>query len=204
MKNLKLSLFAPAAVAIAALAFVTGDVLPLGSSLPMTDVKMKNIDGKEISFKDAAKAKGLLVMFSCNTCPYVIKNQARTIEASDRAADMEIGTILINSNEAQRSDADSYAAMKDYAAEQNYTMPYTLDEGSKIADAFGATKTPEVFLFDGEMKLVYHGAIDDNPTDAQNVKRNHLLEAMRELVEGKNITVKESKSVGCGIKRVKN
>ena len=82
-------------------------------------------------------------------------------------------------------------------------MPYAIDKDSKIADAFGATKTPEVFLFDGEMKLVYHGAIDDNPTDAGNVKRNHLFEAMKELNAGKKITVTESKGVGCGIKRVK-
>lgn len=204
MKKIILSLAATAAIALGSFAFITADVLPLGSSLPMNDVKMKNIDGKEISLKEAARSKGLLVMFSCNTCPYVIKNQERTIEVADRALDLEIGAILVNSNEAQRSDADSYEAMKDYASEQNYTMPYTLDKDSKIADAFGATKTPEVFLFDGEMKLVYHGAIDDNPTDADNVKRNHLIEAMKELSEGKKISVTESKSVGCGIKRMKN
>ena len=153
--------------------------------------------------KDAAKSKGLLVMFSCNTCPYVIKNQQRTVDIAKKASNFQICTILINSNEAQRDDADSYAAMKAYAKEQKFTMPYTVDKNHIIADAFGATKTPEVFLFDGEMKLVYHGAIDDNPTDAGNVKRNHLFEAMKELNAGKKITVTESKSVGCGIKRVK-
>jgi len=203
MKKIKLSLLAISALALGTLAFVTGDVLPIGSELPMLDEKMMNVDGKEITMKDAAGRKGLLVMFSCNTCPYVIKNQERTIAAADRAGDLEIGTILINSNEAQRDEADSPAAMKDYATEQKYSMPYTIDKDSKIADAFGATKTPEVFLFDAEMKLVYHGAIDDNPTDANNVKRNHLLEAMQELNAGKKITVTESKSVGCGIKRVK-
>ena len=203
MKKIKFSILAASALALGTLAFVTGEVLPIGSSLPLIDEKMMNVDGKEITLKDAAKSKGLLVMFSCNTCPYVIKNQERTVEAADRASDLEIGTILINSNEALRGDADSPAAMKDYAQEQNYLMPYAIDKDSKIADAFGATKTPEVFLFDGEMKLVYHGAIDDNPTDAGNVKRNHLFEAMKELNAGKKITVTESKSVGCGIKRVK-
>lgn len=199
-----LSVAATAAIALGSFAFITANVLPLGSSLPMNDVKMKNIDGKEISLKDAAKGNGLLVMFSCNTCPYVIKNQARTIQAAEMASNLKIGTILLNSNEAQRGDVDSYAAMKKYAKEQKYTMPYTIDEGHKIADAFGATKTPEVFLFDGSMKLVYHGAIDDNPTDESDVKRNHLAEAMKELSAGKPITVTESKSVGCGIKRMKN
>lgn len=203
MKKIKLSILAASALALGTLAFVTGEVLPIGSSLPMIDEKMMNVDGKEITLKDVAKGKGLLVMFSCNTCPYVIKNQERTIEAADRASNLDIGTILINSNEALRGDADSPAAMKDYAQEQKYMMPYTIDKDSKIADAFGATKTPEVFLFDGEMKLVYHGAIDDNPTDANNVKRNHLFEAMKELNAGKKITVTESKGVGCGIKRVK-
>ena len=203
MKKIKLSILAASALALGILAFVTGEVLPIGSSLPLINEKMMNVDGKEITLKDAAKSKGLLVMFSCNTCPYVIKNQERTIEAVERGSDLEIGTILINSNEGLRGDADSPAAMKDYAQEQNYLMPYTIDKDSKIADAFGATKTPEVFLFDGEMKLVYHGAIDDNPTDAGNVKRNHLFEAMKELNAGKKITVTESKSVGCGIKRVK-
>lgn len=204
MKKIKISLLALSALALGTLAFVTGDILPLGSNLPMSEVKMLNIDGKELSMQDAAKAKGLLVMFSCNTCPYVVKNQQRTVEVAAKASDLKIGTILINSNEAQRTDEDSHAAMKKYAKDQKYTMPYTIDKDNKIADAFGATKTPEVFLFDSKMKLVYHGAIDDNPTDAENVKRNHLMEAMTELNAGKTITVTESKSVGCGIKRVKN
>ncbi len=199
-----LSLVATAAIALGSFAFITADVLPLGSSLPMSEVKMKNIDGKEISLKDAAKSNGLLVMFSCNTCPYVIKNQTRTIQSVEIASGLKIGTILLNSNEGQRGDVDSYAAMKKYAKEQKYNMPYTIDEGNQIADAFGATKTPEVFLFDGSMKLVYHGAIDDNPTVESDVKRNHLAEAMKELIAGKPITITDSKSVGCSIKRVKN
>ncbi len=202
MKN-SFKLIALAFAAIVTFGFMYADVLPIGGELPMKDVVMKNAMGKDISLKNAAGETGLLVMFSCNTCPYVIKNQDRTIAAAQHALSLKIGTILINSNEGQRTSEDSYAAMKDYAKEQGYAFPYTIDEGSKIADAFGATRTPECFLFDKNMKLVYHGAIDDNPSNAGEVSRQHLAEAMMELKAGKDISVKESKSVGCTIKRAK-
>ena len=190
--------------AIAAIvAFRTSEVLPLGSAMPKAEVKMKDISGKEVSMKDALKDKGVLVMFSCNTCPYVIKNQERTIVVSEYAQKMNVGVILLNSNEAQRTDDDSYDAMKTYAKEQHYNWNYVVDKNNEIADAFGANRTPECFLFNKQLKLVYHGAIDDNPTDPSGVKRQHLKEAINELAAGKDITVKESRSVGCTIKRMK-
>lgn len=142
-------------------------------------------------------------MFTCNTCPYVIKNQDRTKEISKYALKNNIGVILLNSNEAQRGEADSFGAMGQYAKDQKYEWYYVVDKNHEIADAFGANKTPENFLFDKNLKLVYHGAIDDNPSDAANVNRQHLKEAINELVAGKDIAVKESKSVGCTIKRNK-
>ncbi|HMC98492.1 MAG TPA: thioredoxin family protein, partial [Ferruginibacter sp.] len=179
----------------------SNDPLPIGTSLPKADLKLKDISGEEIAMQDVKKENGLLVMFSCNTCPYVIKNQQRTIHAGGMARKLNIGFIVLNSNEAQRSDADSYDAMKAYAKDQNYNWNYVVDKDNVVADAFGANRTPECFLFDKNLKLVYHGAIDDNPTDASNVKRNHVEEAMNELSQGKDISVKESKSVGCSIKR---
>jgi len=175
--------------------------LPIGSPLPMADVKMKNIKGDMVSMKDAMKKNGVLVMFTCNTCPFVIKNQARTKEICRYAIENKLGVILINSNEGQRDEDDSYDAMKKYAAEQGYSWFYVLDKNSAVADAFGANRTPECFLFNKDAKLFYHGAIDDNPSDAGNVKRHHLKEAINELVAGKDITIKESRSVGCSIKR---
>jgi len=163
---------------------------------------MKDVSGKTTTLKDAKTDKGLLVMFSCNTCPYVVKNQARTKEACKYATDNGIGVAIINSNEASRNDGDSYDAMKVYAKEQGYNWHYLVDEKSVVADAFGANRTPEVFLFDNNGKLVYHGAIDDNPSDAGAVSRKHLLTAMDEMKTGKEVSVKESKSVGCGIKRL--
>ena len=184
------------------LAFNRFTELPIGAETPKADLKMKDVvTGKEVSLKDAKKENGLLVMFSCNTCPYVIKNQQRTNEICKYALENKIGVILINSNEGQRGKEDSYEAMKDYADKQGYKWNYVVDKNSELADAFGANRTPEVFLFSKDGKLVYHGAIDDNPNDANNVQRKHLREAIDEVVNGKDVTVKTSRSVGCTIKR---
>lgn len=195
----------PLALLAVCMAFTTApsDPLPIGSTMPNATLKMKDISGKEVSLSDAKKTNGLLVMFSCNTCPYVIKNQDRTNAISAYALKQNIGVIVINSNAAQRDDADSYEAMKTYAAEQGYRWNYVVDENSVLADAFGANRTPECFLFDKDNKLVYHGAIDDNPSDATNITREHLKVAISETVAGKAVDVKESRSVGCTIKRKK-
>jgi len=190
-----------AALAFTCLAFTSSGPLPIGSTMPRSDVKLKDISGKEIAIKDVKKEHGVLVMFSCNTCPYVVKNQQRTIAIGDYAQKMNIGFIVLNSNEALRSNEDSYEAMKSYAKDQKYNWNYVVDANNAMADAFGANRTPECFLFDKDLKLVYHGAIDDNPSDESAVTRNHLREAINELVAGKEITVKESRSVGCSIKR---
>jgi peroxiredoxin len=189
-------------IGLGLLSFMAVDELQIGASMPKADVKMKDISGQQISLKDAKGANGLLVMFSCNTCPYVIKNQQRTVEVCKYALENNIGVVLINSNEAQRDEDDSYEAMKEYAKEQGYNWYYAVDKNSVIADAFGAKRTPENFLFNKESKLVYHGAIDDNPPDAARVNRRHLKEALTELIKGKDISVKTSRSVGCGIKRL--
>lgn len=193
------------ALPVAALAVMTvkiaGDPLPIGSPLPKADIKMKDVSGKEVSFKDAAKENGLLVMFSCNTCPYVIKNQARTKEVCKYATGNKVGVVILNSNEGTRSGADSYEAMKNYASDQQYNAYYLVDKNSEMADAFGANRTPECFLFDKNGKLVYHGAIDDNPSDPDGVSRKHLMLAIDEIKAGQAVTVKESRSVGCTIKR---
>lgn len=187
---------------ISLLAFNHVNELPIGADMPKADVKMKDISGKEITLKDAKKANGLLVMFSCNTCPYVVKNQQRTKEICQYALENNIGVVLINSNEGQRGDDDSYDAMKKYAEAQGYKWYYTVDKNSELADAFGANRTPENFLFNKHGKLVYHGAIDDNPSDPGSVSRKHLHEAISEMLTGKDISVKTSRSVGCSIKRI--
>ncbi len=172
-----------------------------GTSIPMPDLKMKDVSGKLVSIKNSAAKNGVLVIFSCNTCPYVVKNEARTKAICKYAAENNVGVIIINSNEAKRTEDDSYDAMCTYAKKQGYNWKYVVDTDSKLADAFGASRTPEVFLFNKDGILVYKGAIDDNPSDEENVKREHLKEAVNELLAGKEVSVKQSKSVGCTIKR---
>jgi len=199
MKNILLAAFPIAAIAMS-LNFIN-DPLPIGSTIPKAEVKMKDVSGKVVSLKDAQKDNGLLVMFSCNTCPYVIKNQGRTNEVCEYAVKNGIGVALINSNESYRNGEDSYEAMVAYAKSQGYSWNYLVDQNAELADAFGANKTPECFLFDNNGVLVYHGAIDDNPSNASAVNRKHLVTAMDEVKAGKEVSVKESKSVGCTIKR---
>jgi len=179
------------------------DPLPIGAPLPNPDKKMKVVAGMEVSFKDAMNTEGLLVMFSCNTCPVVHAYQSRTIEICNYAKSKEIGVILLNSNEASRDDGDSFSDMKDYASKQRYDWPYVVDENSVMANAFGATRTPECFLFNTDGKLVYHGAIDDNQNGADEVTRKHLKIAMDEMLGGKDVAVKTTRSVGCTIKRLR-
>ena len=198
MKKIFLSLFLIPAFAFS----VNEDPLEIGSSLPKADLKMKDISGKEVSLNTVKSNSGLLVMFSCNTCPVVVRNQSRTNEICSYAKQKGLGVIILNSNEGNRGDDDSFEAMKSYAKEQGYNWYYAVDKNNEVADAFGASRTPECFLFDKEGKLVYHGAIDDNPQDANAVNRVHLKEAINEILNGKSVSVKKSRSVGCSIKRI--
>lgn len=202
MSGKKILLSALLLPALSLLSFSIYDNLPIGASLPKADEKLKDITGKDITLKTAMKENGLLVMFSCNTCPVVIKNQARAVEICQYSLSKNVGVVVLNSNEANRSGEESLDAMKNYAKAQAYDWYYAVDKNSVLADAFGANRTPECFLFDKNGKLVYHGAIDDNPTDESSVNRHHLKEAINEVVSGKAVSVKKTKSIGCNIKRM--
>ena len=197
----KLLFISVAILSVLIMSFITIDVLNIGDALPKATQKFKDISGKQITLQNAKKDNGLLVMFSCNTCTYVVKYQQRTKDICAYAKKMNIGVVVLNSNEAQRTADDSYAAMKKYAVAQNYKWFYAVDENNILADAFGANRTPECYLFDKDFKLTYHGAIDDNANDAAKVGRMHLQIAIDEMAAGKNVQTKTSKSVGCSIKR---
>jgi Peroxiredoxin len=175
--------------------------IDIGKDVPMADARMKGTDGKETALGSARTQYGLLVMFSCNTCPYVVKSEARTIEMMKYAREKGIGMVIINSNEGQRQGADSKEAMARYAKKLGYNVPYVIDENSKVADAFGATRTPEVFLFDGEGKLVYKGAMEDNPSDPSASTQMFLRAAIDNMMSKKPIDPNSTKSIGCTIKR---
>jgi peroxiredoxin len=188
-------------VATAFKAVTIGPELEIGKPIPSADVKMMDVSGKEVSLADAKGENGLLVIFSCNTCPYVKLSESRIKEVAKHAKANKIGVILVNSNEAQRADEDSFDAMKKYASAQGYDFSYVVDKNSSVANAFGATRTPHVFLFD-KKGLAYRGAIDDNIKDANDAKEHYLKDAITAVGTGKPVKTNSSKSVGCSIKRV--
>ncbi len=173
--------------------------LELGDVAPKSDVKMKNVDGKELSVADVKGVKGTLVIFSCNHCPFVKAWEERITALGNGALKQGVGVIQINSNDPAKA-GDTYEAMQDRAKARGFQFPYVVDADSGVARAFGATRTPEVLLFDAAGKLVYHGAIDDNHKDAAAAKEHYLKDALDALVAGKEITVKTTKAVGCSIK----
>ncbi len=181
--------------------YAQADKMNPGDAIPVVATNMRSATTPVSSLQAAAKENGLLVMFSCNTCPFVIKNQPITQKAMDYAAAHHVGMVIVNSNEAQRDDADSYDAMVKYAKSQNYTVPYIVDANSQIANAFGANHTPEVFLFNAKGKLVYKGAMNDNPSDPTNYKKMYIEDAINAVIAGKDVDPKTTKSVGCSIKR---
>lgn len=179
------------------------EMLSIGTKAPKADVKMTDISGTKVSLKDIKKDNGLLVIFSCNTCPFVLAWEDRYPSLGEQCTKNKIGMVLINSNEARRKGVDSMEEMKKHAADKNYNCFYTIDESSELANAFGAKTTPHVYLFDKDMKLVYRGAIDDSGgRDDVTPKEHYLKNALDNLAAGKTVTPAETKSVGCSIKRV--
>lgn len=178
-----------------------GAELTLNAALPMADAKMKDVSGKTVSLAESKTAKGLLVIFSCNTCPYVKLSEKRIKEYSDYCLSNGIGCIIINSNEAQRTEADSFEEMNKYYKAQALKCAYVVDEKSAVADAFGATRTPQCFLFNAK-GLAYKSAIDDNVKDAAAVKAPYLKDALAAVAKGETPKMQETKSIGCTIKRV--
>ncbi|MEZ4916558.1 MAG: thioredoxin family protein [Chitinophagales bacterium] len=177
--------------------------LELGAQMPMKGYVMMNVNGDKYELGNAKREKGTLVVFSCNTCPFVIQWEDRYPEIEQIAKATGVEFILVNSNAAKREGDDSFEAMKEHAEAQNYTMPYLVDESSKLANAFGAKTTPHVFLFNADGVLVYKGAIDDNSKSRNEVKEWYLNTALKQLASGREITTPESAAKGCSIKRLK-
>jgi thioredoxin-related protein len=177
-------------------------VIAIGDKLPVSTEKLKNAtDDVLVELKSLKSENGLLVIFSCNTCPFVVAWEDRYPVVNKIAKENKIGFVLINSNYMKRSGDDSWEAMKSHSKAKNYLWPYLLDDESKVANAFGAQTTPHVFLFDKNLSLVYKGAIDDNHKDASQVKDFYLKDALLSLGAGKDIALKETRNLGCGIKR---
>ncbi len=169
-----------------------------------TNFKLKNIDGNMVSLSDYADAKGFMVIFTCNTCPYAKMYEERIIELHKDYADKGFPVIAINPNDPNQSPGDSFAEMKARAATKKYPFPYLLDETQDITRAYGATRTPHVFLLKKEgadkFKVAYIGAIDNNYRDAKAANDKYVRNAVEALLSGKPVMNKSTKAIGCGIK----
>lgn len=191
---------------VSATSIVAQDIqqLPLGSTLPLGDVQMEDISGRNLSLNEVKGDNGLLVIFSCNTCPWVIKWEDRYPLVQELATVNDIGIILLNPNEDYRDKGDGMEDMILHAEKAGYNLPYVLDKNHRVADAFGASRTPQVYLFNAEDKLIYVGAIDDNANSAADVEEFYLEDAIEQLSAGQAITRSSTKSIGCTIKRLSN
>ena len=185
------------------------DELAIGDKAPLTEFKMTNIDGQDWSLVDLAGENGTLVIFTCNTCPFVVGREGRSEGWEGRyneviafARENGIGSVLVNSNEAKRKGDDSLEEMKQHAREAGYIAPYVVDAGHKLADGFGARTTPHIYLFDGDFRLVYRGSIDDSVNSAADVKDRYLEDAITKMVAGKKVKPAITKAIGCSIKRM--
>jgi peroxiredoxin len=161
---------------------------------------LPGVDDKEHALSDFTEAEVLAVIFSCNHCPYVLAWEDRMIQIQADYADRGVKFVLINSNDVTKYPQDSFPNMKTHAAEKGFNFPYLFDESQAIPTAYGATRTPEVFLFDKSGSLQYHGAIDDNYDNPNAVKANYLRDALDAVLAGETPPVQQTPPVGCTIK----
>ncbi len=167
------------------------------------DFKLKNIDGKMVSLADYTKAKGFIVVFTCNHCPFSKKYEDRIVALDKQFKDKGYPVIAINSNDVTQHEEDSYDNMKVRAKEKGFTFPYLYDESQAIAKAYGASRTPHVFILQksgADLVVKYIGAIDDNSDDAKDVHEKYVENAVNNLLNGKEADPSMTRAIGCTIK----
>lgn len=168
-----------------------------------TDFRLLNVDGNYVSMSDYPDAKGFVVIFSCNHCPYVVAYEDRMIALHNEYAPKGFPVIAINPNDTIAQPADSYTKMIERAREKNFPFAYVLDDGQKIYPQYGATRTPHVYLLErvgSDLKVAYIGAIDDNYRDAGQVTEPYLANAIDALLEGRRPDPDFTRAIGCTIK----
>lgn len=168
-----------------------------------TDFKLRNVDGKMVSLADYTSAKGFIVIFTCNHCPYAVAYEDRIIALDKQFRGKGYPVIAINPNNPARQKEDSFELMKVRAKEKGFAFPYLFDDGQQIYPQYGATKTPHVFVLQKTAKgniVRYIGAIDDNYEDAAAVKAKYVENAVNALLAGHEVEVKQTKAIGCSIK----
>ena len=203
MKTIKSTLLL-AVIAIITLAFTekTDKGYKVGDTIE--DFSLKNVDGDKISLKDYDDAKGFIIIFTCNTCPYSVANEDRIIALQDKYEELGYPVIAINPNDPKAQPGDSFEKMKVRAEEKGFNFPYLFDKGQKVYPKFGASKTPHVYIVSKPaMKVEYIGAIDDSSRDANAVKVKYVETVVNELLAGKTPSITETRAIGCSIKTVK-
>lgn len=203
MKVLKvLSLLAVIAL-ISAFAINKAEVNGYDIGDTATDFSLKNVDGKMVSLADYKDAKGFIVIFTCNTCPYSVAYEDRINALDAKYKGKGYPVIAINPNNPASKPGDSYEKMQQRAKEKGFTFPYLLDEGQKIYPKYGASRTPHVFILAKTAsgnQVKYIGAIDDSSKDASRVEEKYVEDAVNALLEGKEVRVSKTKAIGCSIK----
>ncbi|WP_421803366.1 thioredoxin family protein [Flagellimonas sp.] len=167
------------------------------------DFSLKNVDGTMVSLSDFDSAKGFLIIFTCNTCPYAQAYEDRIIALDANYKQQGVPIIAINPNDPSAKPGDSFAKMKERAINKGFSFPYLIDEGQNIYPQYGATRTPQVFLLEKTAKgnvVKYIGAIDDNYQDASQVDEKFVENAVDAMLAGNEINPKTTKAIGCGIK----
>ncbi len=167
------------------------------------DFKLKNVDGKEVSLASYKNTKGFIVVFTCNHCPFSKAYEQRIIELDKKYAALGFPVIAINPNDKTVEPEDAFDNMVVRAKEKKYPFPYLYDETQEIAKAYGATRTPHVFVLQKTAKaniVKYVGAIDDNADEPDAVKSKYVEDAVNALLKRKEVTVSSTKAIGCSIK----
>lgn len=169
----------------------------------IADFRLKNVDGKTVSLADFKTAKGAIVIFDCNTCPYSKAYNDRIIALNKKYASQGFPVVAINANDPGLSPGDSYDEMVAVARRKGYNFPYLIDETQAVAKAFGAANTPHVFVLkktNDNFNVAYIGAIDNNTRDADAASKKYVEEAVDALLAGKAVPTEKTKAIGCGIK----
>ncbi|MEQ6168122.1 MULTISPECIES: thioredoxin family protein [unclassified Ekhidna] len=168
------------------------------------DFKLPNIDGKMVSMADYNNAEGFIVIFTCNTCPYAKAYESRIIDLDKKFASQGFPVIAINPNDVKQQPGDTMDEMKKRASNKGYTFPYLRDDSQQVAKAFGATKTPHVYVLNkeasGKYKVEFIGAIDDSPNDPTDVSETYVEDAIKAIKAGDKPAVTEKRAIGCTIK----
>lgn len=162
--------------------------------------ELPGTDGETHSLADYRSKAAVAVIFTCNHCPYARAWEDRIVSIQDDYADRGVQVLAINANDAGKYPDDGFPQMRQRAEEKRFSFPYLRDESQEVAAAYGAERTPEVFLFDGDRRLVYHGAVDDNYDDPNAVREHYLRDAIEAVLSGEEPGTPETPPVGCTIK----